>query len=850
MKRRILLYFLCVNFSCLVSQNLIRTKDKAHEGGITALTVSEDGALFLTGGMDAKSFLWNARTGEKLRGALKHNDRVSAVALSSNNRLYATGSPDFKVRVLDIESGVPIRILSEHTAEITALAYNPITNFLASAAKDKSIKIWDNSKNKVSLLTLTGHEKDITDLEYSADGKLLFSASLDNTIKIWDATTGEIIQTIEAQSGGLTSLALSSDQTLFASGGVNGLLTIWDFDKRTKLIEIKGYKSQINSISLSGDKRFIAVAGNSKVIQIYNISTGKLEKEIAAHDMDITGIGFCNKGTQLVSASKDGSLKVWDVSVLKVGKKSFVKPAETPQLVASSLSLKDENSNGIIDGGEKSSLVFTIKNSGKSNAYNLYAKVASDQVITGFDFEKEMYLGHLGSGQSQNYTIPLSATGDVQSANGSFTVSFDEANDTKINPLNLSFQVGGATNYSYIMVMGQSFSSATGKAQIGAPITLTLKIKNIAKTEAKNIKVNFLLPENVKAVNKLSEVVPSIAGGEMKDIQMDFFAEPSFKLAEIKMGIDIEGAAFTNAKEIIIKLKMNETLPGGEDYSGQVAVQATQINEQNTTSESSPLYRGGGSPMKGLNVNKPKEMVIGNYYALLIGIDKYKGAWPQLINAVNDAKAIEKTLKLSYKFDNFKTLYNEQANREAIIRELEWLVANAKEIDNVFIYYSGHGEYKKELSKGYWVPVDAETQSTSKYISNSDIQTYINGIKSKHTLLVSDACFSGDIFRGNTLSVPFEESEKYYREVHGLPSRQAFTSGGIEPVMDGGKDGHSVFAYYFLKSLEANQEKYMDISQIYTKIKIPVINNSEQTPKLSPIKNSGDEGGQFIFIKK
>jgi hypothetical protein len=83
-----------------------------------------------------------------------------------------------------------------------------------------------------------------------------------------------------------------------------------------------------------------------------------------------------------------------------------------------------------------------------------------------------------------------------------------------------------------------------------------------------------------------------------------------------------------------------------------------------------------------------------------------------------------------------------------------------------------------------------------------------------------------------------------------LPSRQALTSGGIEPVMDGGKDGHSVFAYYFLKSLEVNKEKYLDISQIYTKVKIPVINNSEQTPKLSPIKNSGDEGGQFIFIKK
>ena len=187
---------------------------------------------------------------------------------------------------------------------------------------------------------------------------------------------------------------------------------------------------------------------------------------------------------------------------------------------------------------------------------------------------------------------------------------------------------------------------------------------------------------------------------------------------------------------------------------------------------------------------------------------------------------------------------------KTLLLQLEWLVQNAKETDNVFIYYSGHGEYKKELNKGFWVPIDAVSNSTADFISNNDLQTYLGGIKSKHTLLVADACFSGDIFRGNTVSVPFEDSEKYYKEVHGLASRQAMTSGGIEPVMDGGKNGHSVFAYYFLKSLNENQDKYFDAGQLYNKIKIPVINNSEQTPKLAPVKDTGDEGGQFIFIKK
>jgi len=126
----------------------------------------------------------------------------------------------------------------------------------------------------------------------------------------------------------------------------------------------------------------------------------------------------------------------------------------------------------------------------------------------------------------------------------------------------------------------------------------------------------------------------------------------------------------------------------------------------------------------------------------------------------------------------------------------------------------------------------------------------MGGIKSKHTLLISDACFSGDIFRGNTLTIPFEESEKYYAKVHTAVSRKALTSGGIEPVMDGGKEGHSVFTYYLLKALEGNEKKYFDASQLFDRIKIPVINNSEQTPLFNVIKNSGDEGGQFIFFRK
>ena len=388
------------------------------------------------------------------------------------------------------------------------------------------------------------------------------------------------------------------------------------------------------------------------------------------------------------------------------------------------------------------------------------------------------------------------------------------------------------------MVADYQYSSATGKAETGSPITLKLFLKNGTNASAKNIKVSYLLPDNVMAVDKRMEVIDEFKPYELKELQMQFIASEQFDPDTLDLDISIEGAAYTNLDEVDLFVAMNEELPVNQE----TFIASTGGGNQ-------PVYRG--DPFKGLDIYSARqEMEIGEYYALIIGIDDYKGYWRQLENAVRDAQTVEDVLKSKYRFDYFKTLYNEDATRTSIIREMEWLVENVREKDNVLIYFSGHGDYKEQLDKGFWVPVDATSNTTAQYISNSDIQTFLAGIDSKHTLLISDACFSGDIFRGKTVSVPFENSEKYFKKVNDLVSRKAMTSGGIEPVMDGGRDGHSVFAYYLIKSLENNDYKYFDAGQLFSKIKIPIVNNSEQTPNFSAIKNTGDEGGQFIFITK
>lgn len=273
----------------------------------------------------------------------------------------------------------------------------------------------------------------------------------------------------------------------------------------------------------------------------------------------------------------------------------------------------------------------------------------------------------------------------------------------------------------------------------------------------------------------------------------------------------------------------------------KVVVQATD-NHLNTAIDTFTIVR------------KLEDIItVGKYVALVIGINSYSGYWRSLRTAVNDATEFAEVLKREYHFDEVYTLMNEDATRRNIIEKFEWLSKNITPDDNLLIFYAGHGQFNKILNKGYWVPVDARSNSIADYISNNDVKTFLGGIPSKHTLLITDACFAGDIFRGgNTETYPFDPSNmsRYYKEVYRKQSRLALTSGGIEEVMDSGKENHSIFTYYLLKALKENKNKYMDTSQLFNEFKVAVTNNSDQTPILQAVKDTNDEGGMFIFVKR
>ena len=250
------------------------------------------------------------------------------------------------------------------------------------------------------------------------------------------------------------------------------------------------------------------------------------------------------------------------------------------------------------------------------------------------------------------------------------------------------------------------------------------------------------------------------------------------------------------------------------------------------------------------NLFVPKPTVIlagetlrpGKYYALIIGIDSYPKMNVNLDNAVRDATAVYDLLSRKYLFEKENMQLLIDPTREDLINTFENLAAKVKGNDNLLIFYAGHGQWDKDYELGYWLPSDASYTSRAAWFQNSSLANYLKVIKSKHTLLVSDACFSGSIFKTRSVR---EKIPDDFEEIYKLPSRKAITSGTLSEVPD-----ESIFIKYFLDRLENNTDKYLSSESLFARLRVAVENNNTDKPRMGVIQGVGDEGGDFIFIRR
>lgn len=328
------------------------------------LAYSPDGKTLLSAGRSLR--IWDVATGRLVKDIPWPHSTVSYVAISPDGRLIAeigptpTGAAEDVVHLRDAATGKEVgQFPGDHSwdfihggalkpipRQLSVVAFAPDGKRLATASnpltgRDKGdaavIRLWDiASKTEIrSFETADGY---VRSLQSSPKGDLL--AWVENypvltlrnnypVLTLRNVTQGKELGRFTLPKGSYVSGTLSPDEKLVALSGqnpsstsplgiyeANAFLELRDFASGRVLYKTKPQSSGIYGLVFAPDSSTLAWNGD-RFVRICNSATGEPLFPPNGHTDEINYLRFGPGGKTLISGSRDGTARVWDVATRK-----------------------------------------------------------------------------------------------------------------------------------------------------------------------------------------------------------------------------------------------------------------------------------------------------------------------------------------------------------------------------------------------------------------------------------------------------------------------------------------------------------------------------------------------------
>ena len=216
------------------------------------------------------------------------------------------------------ESGV----LKGHLGPVLMGVFTPDGKSAITVSSDETVRMW-NLETRTEVRNYPGHTGPLFCLTLSKDGRTLATGAYDNTLRIWDVPLGKPLVRLKGHEGAAGGLALSADGRLLITGGADKSIRLWNPAELAEISDPKqpvppagvrmGPASEIVLTAVRNDGNLIAGGTADGQIHLDSPFVEGSQGVLGTHPAGITGLAFHANNQQLISAGKDGQVRIWQL---------------------------------------------------------------------------------------------------------------------------------------------------------------------------------------------------------------------------------------------------------------------------------------------------------------------------------------------------------------------------------------------------------------------------------------------------------------------------------------------------------------------------------------------------------
>jgi centriolar protein POC1 len=248
-----------------------------------------------------------------------HSNPIFTLELSQKPGVLFTGGNDKGVVEWNLETNAFIKVMFPVPASVYAIHCPVGYPLMFAGLRTGEVLVFDFIQQKITH-RLRHHIKPIFDIKSSVRKDELLIASEDGTVSVWSLKTLELVHTIRISNDTVRCITINPAEDRVAFGCRDNRVVIYDLEDYSLIKELTGHTMAVFSLQYSPNGEYLVSGSRDAQIKIWDNKTYALIQNIPAHLFAINHIAFHSTRPYFATASMDKSIKIWDAADFKLRK--------------------------------------------------------------------------------------------------------------------------------------------------------------------------------------------------------------------------------------------------------------------------------------------------------------------------------------------------------------------------------------------------------------------------------------------------------------------------------------------------------------------------------------------------